>query len=220
MISLHRFKHHVRARPRLITATITGLICFILLPAKFSLLTRGIISWNLLAWVYLIFLWVLMLQANPKHIRRIACIQDESASLVLMMVCIGSVVSLLVIFFELTTAKQHTGFIQAQHIALTFSTLTASWMLVPTAFAIHYAHLFYLAPEANKPFLFPDRPSEPSYWDFIYFSFTIAVASQTADVAVCGTSVRRIVLLQSFLSFIFNISILGLFVNVSASLLS
>lgn len=68
--------------------------------------------------------------------------------------------------------------------------------------------------------IFPEKPAEPGYWDFIYFSFTIAVAAQTADVATGTTDMRQITLLQSVISFVFNLAILGLSVNVGAGLLS
>lgn len=214
------FKHYLHARPRLAFATLAGLICFALLPRELSTLSRGVLSWNVLAWIYLISLWWLMLHADPMRIRQIARIQDESASTVLMMVSLASVMSLVVIFLELSTTKQLSGLIKIRHIGLTASTLIASWLLVPTAFALHYAHLFYRSNTPKKPLLFPEQLDEPGYWDFLYFSFTIGVASQTADVAVGNTQVRRIVLLQSILSFIFNMSILGLSINVGASLLT
>ena len=69
------------------------------------------------------------------------------------------------------------------------------------------------------PLLFPAiSPSRP-YLDFAYFSFTIAVASQTADVAVGAAEVRKIALVQSVISFVFNMLILGLSINVGAGLL-
>ena len=64
---------------------------------------------------------------------------------------------------------------------------------------------------------FPDREPEPNYWDFLYFSFTIAVAAQTSDVAVLSRPARKAVLAQSVLSFFFNAAILGLSVNIAAS---
>ena len=207
-------------RPRLFMAVLAGLICFLLLPAQLSLLSRGVISWNVLAWFYLLTLWGLMLRANPQHIVKIARQQDESALTVLILVCIASVASLLAIILEISTAKQLLGVAKTFYIGLTFSTLVASWLLLPTAFAMHYAHIFYLSATRAKPVLFPDAPNEPLYWDFLYFSFTIAVASQTADVAIGSPKVRRIVLLQSVLSFLFNMSILGLSINVGASLLA
>ena len=68
--------------------------------------------------------------------------------------------------------------------------------------------------------IFPEKPGEPVYWDFLYYSFTIAVASQTADVATGSTDMRQITLLHSVISFVFNLAILGLSVNVGAGLLS
>ncbi|MDW5418235.1 DUF1345 domain-containing protein [Iodobacter sp. CM08] len=208
-----------QTRPRLILAVLAGLICFVFLPKELSALSRGIVSWNVLAWFYLMTLWWLMLRADPQHIRKIARIQDESAFLVLILVCVGSIVSLLAILLEISSVNQLRSLEKTFSIALTFFTLAASWLLLPTAFALHYAHIFYLSGVGAKPLLFPDHPPEPSYWDFLYFSFTIAVASQTADVAIASPKVRQIALLQSVLSFLFNMSILGLSINVGAGLL-
>ena len=92
--------------------------------------------------------------------------------------------------------------------------------MLATLFAVHYAHDYYCAPADGKPLRFPDDIEKPTYWDFLYFSFTIAVASQTADIAVMSSDARRLVLLQSVLSFLFNTSILGLKINIAAGLLS
>ena len=59
---------------------------------------------------------------------------------------------------------------------------------------------------------------EPDYSDFLYFSFTIAVATQTADVAITNRSVRRLVLAQSVLSFVFNTAIVAFTINMATSL--
>ncbi|EEQ00077.1 DUF1345 domain-containing membrane protein [Yersinia ruckeri] len=83
--------------------------------------------------------------------------------------------------------------------------------------------LFYLnqpTPEKVLPLIFPDQIAKPTYWDFLYFAFTIGVASQTADVSIGSPDVRRVVLFQSVLSFIFNMTILGLSINVGAGLLN
>lgn len=68
-------------------------------------------------------------------------------------------------------------------------------------------------------FAFPSA-LEPNYWDFLYFSFTIALTSQTSDVALRSRSIRKAGLAQSVLSFYFNIAVLELCVNVAAGLIS
>ena len=58
----------------------------------------------------------------------------------------------------------------------------------------------------------------PNYWDFLYFSFTIGVAVQTADVGVATRDIRKIVLAQSLIGFVFNTAILGFSINIAAGL--
>ncbi len=215
-------KHYWQVRPRLLISVAAGVLCTLLLPAQLSWLQRLMMGWNVLAWLYLLFLWRLMLNSTPQHTRQIARKQDESASQVLALVSLGCVVSILAILFELGTAKQVNNSLRTLHLALTGATLVVSWLLLPTAFTMHYAHLFYRQrPHTTVlPLLFPGKLTDPGYWDFAYFSFTIAVASQTADVAVGTADVRKITLLQSVISFVFNILILGLSINVGAGLLS
>jgi uncharacterized membrane protein len=57
------------------------------------------------------------------------------------------------------------------------------------------------------------------FWDFAYFSFTIAAACQTADVATEHADIRRVVIGQTLISFLFNASILGFAINVTAGLI-
>ncbi len=94
-----------------------------------------------------------------------------------------------------------------------------AWFLIPTIFTQHYARLYYDTDAPETPLLFPDHSLTPNYWDFLYFSFTIAVASQTSDVVLRSRPIRRAALAQSVLSFYFNVAVLGLCVNIAAGLL-
>ena len=57
---------------------------------------------------------------------------------------------------------------------------------------------------------------EPDHTDFLYLSFTIAVTAQTSDVAISTRAMRRLVLFQSVLSFLFNTTILAFAINAAA----
>lgn len=220
MLLFHPVRHYFTARPRLLISIAAGVLCYWCLPAQFTTLLRLMVSWNALAWLYLLFLWWEMMRAGPEDMHAIALRQDESASTVLMLVTLTCMVSVLVILLELSTVKHLAGADKAWHLVLTGVTLLVSWALLPTAFAMHYAHLFYRDRDAHEiPLLFPDKRQKPLYWDFLYFSFTIAVASQTADVATGTTEARKAALLQSVISFLFNLAILGLSINVGAGLL-
>ena len=223
-MSLFPLKHYIHNRPRLLSAITAGVACYCalpLFPAHLSVFERLMVSWNVLAWLYLISIWVQMMTAKPERIREVALSQDESATQVLTLVSITCLVSMLVIFLELSTVKQLSGTAKSFHLILTVTTLIVSWSLLPTAFSMHYAHLYYRrGAGSQKALIFPDKIEKPEYWDFLYFSFTLAVACQTADVATGNTEVRRITLIQSVLAFVFNLAVLGLSVNVAAGLMS
>jgi len=209
------------SRLRLLLSFTAGLVCYFLLSDRLGEMQRLLIGWNVWAWLYLCTLWFRMLQTDATGIRRIAQQQDQSAALVLGIVIVACVVSMVAILSELPTLKTLNGTPRLMHLLLTAMTLVASWAMLPTAFAMHYAHQHYLYRDGDTaPLMFPEKKANPGYWDFLYFSFTLAVASQTADVATGTTAMRRLVLLQSVISFLFNLAILGLSVNVGAGLLN
>ena len=127
--------------------------------------------------------------------------------------------SMVAISSELASLRTMPANERGLHYAFVVVTLVGSWFLVGTLFCFHYAHLYYNARGRQRPLAFPGGETQPDYWDFLYFSFTIAVAAQTSDVAVQSPGMRKLVLGQSVLSFFFNLLILGLFVNMAASLM-
>lgn len=215
--------HLFKTRPHLGLSVLIGW-CVFFVAGFFTLtqapLTRALLAWDAASWFYVLSLWSLMLRAPVERIRHIARVQDQSATAVLTLVCVAACMSFLSIFLELATARHYQGGMQWLHYGLTLATLLGTWFLVPTAFAMHYAHLFYGAKPDAKPLNFPEPLDEPDYLDFLYFSFTLALTSQTSDIAIASRAVRRVALLQSILSFFFNIAVLGLSINIGASLVS
>jgi uncharacterized membrane protein len=144
--------------------------------------------------------------------------EDKSAVVILAIMSVAAIVSLAAIVLELSTVKELTFSSRIAHYAFTGITVLGSWCLVATLFTYHYARLFYRSPIERRALRFPDNEENLDYWDFLYFSFTVAVAAQTSDVSVMTRSMRKTVLAQSILSFLFNVAILGLTINIAASL--
>jgi uncharacterized membrane protein len=212
--------HFFRYRRRLWIAALIGIIVACLIPTPLHLLTRVLFGWNLAAWLYMISVWIMMARADGEVVKRIAMREDESTLMVLSVVSLAAILSIVAIVFELGTSKGAHGGPDASHFVFTGATVVASWFLIPTLFTLHYAELFYNSDQKNRALQFPDRDVEPDYWDFLYFSFTIAVASQTSDIALASREMRRAGLAQSVLAFYFNASILALSINIAASALS
>ena len=188
-------------RPRLLASFALGAVAAAVVPVH-GWLVRLLLGWDIAVWAYLILITAMMLRADPLRIRAVARREDERASAVLAVICLGVVASMVAIAFELATAKS-AGHAQTSHYVFTGITVLGAWFMVPMMFTVHYAHLYYRAPH-EPPLRFPDEQLEPDYWDFLYFSFTIAVASQTADISIRSRAMRRAVLGQSLLSLFLN----------------
>jgi uncharacterized membrane protein len=212
----HRF---FRNRPRLTISALLGIIVAALFPYPLTWITRALVAWNFAVWCYLILMAWLMVRADHARVAKIAQQEDKSGVAVLSIMSVASMISLAAIVLELASAKDASSGLKLAHYVLTAATVFGSWCLLGTLFTFHYARMFYTSPADKRPLKFPDDEINPNYWDFLYFSFTIAVAVQTSDVAVMSRSLRKTVLAQSILNFLFNVAIVGLSINIAASLL-
>jgi uncharacterized membrane protein len=204
--------------PRLWISVAVGCVIYFLLPAQWSTLSRVLVCWNcgVTLFLGLIFVWMTRLTAEQICLRYIE--EDESAPFIVAAVTMAALLSLIAIVEPLASLKQTGGVERVAHFALAAFTLANSWILVPTMFTTHYADMFYSAKEQDRPLRFPET-SMPVFWDFAYFSFTIAAACQTADVATLNAGVRKAVIAHTVISFLFNASILGFAINVTAGLI-
>jgi uncharacterized membrane protein len=211
---------HLRAHPHLAVAALLGIISGLLAPGAQGAIGRILLGWNVGVWIYLAWTGWTMARSDAAHLKRIALAQAEGARTVLIVVALAALASLGAIILELAGAKAAGPGHALPHVLLTLSTIVGSWLLMPTLFSLNYASLYHAGPGDEGGLKFPDTDAafEPDYSDFLYFSFTIAVASQTADVAVTNRATRRLVLMQALLSFVFNTTILAFTINIAAGL--
>lgn len=210
----------VRSRPYLLAAVVLGIAAALLWPGEHSGLHRALIGWNTGTWAYLVTMAWTMFHADHSRVRAIAERQDESGGVVLGAVIVGAMFSVYAIVTELSNMKQVSQHQAALHYAFTALTVIGSWLLVGVMYCYHYAHLYYTANKNTLPLKFPEGHVQPNYWDFLYFSFTLSIAVQTSDVQIMNRAMRKLVLGHCLLSFFFNLVILGLSVNIAASLVN
>jgi uncharacterized membrane protein len=206
-----------RTHPRLSCAAVLGLAVGILAPAD-SIISKILYGWNAGVWTYLLLMLWLTVRAKAPDVKRIAEIEDENAGLVLLVVCIAAIASLATITFELAGSRDLATTPRLLHYGFTALTVIGSWLLIGMIFSVHYARLYYTWDGKEPALRFAEGLETPNYWDFLYFSFTISVAVQTSDVGVATRSLRKIVLAQSLIGFLFNTAILGFSINIAAGL--
>jgi len=194
-------------------------VSFFFVPAGLSLITRMLTSWNCGVTFFLVTIYLWMTRMTPEQISAHYIEEDPSAPVILVVATAAALLSVVAIVEPLAALRHggHGG--QLVRFALAPITLINSWLLVPTMFTMHYADMFYSAPAKARPLAFP-KTEMPAFWDFAYFSFTIAAACQTADVATTHVSIRRVVTFHEIVSFAFNVAILGFAINITAGLMA
>lgn len=207
-----------RFHPRFWISILAGVAAWFCAPAHWSAISRVLLSWNCGVVLFLILIYSWMTHLSAERIRSRYTEEDESGVMILTIVVIAALFSVVAIVQPLATLKLVSGPERMGHMALAGFTLVASWLLVPTMFTTHYAHLYYSADDEDRPLAFPNTPM-PAFWDFAYFSFTIAAACQTSDVSTSTAAVRKVVIAQTLVSFFFNASIIGFAINVTAGLI-
>jgi uncharacterized membrane protein len=212
----------LRARPRLVIATLVGLAVGLLLPRDWVTysVTRWLVGWNTLTLLYLVLATIMMSRSTGHQMCRRAGMQDDGQLVILVMVAAAAIASLAAIGGELSVVKDIHGPTKTGHIALTGLTVMSSWAFIQISFALHYAHDYYASVDRGRDpgIRFPDEEKEPTYGDFFYFSAIIGTSGQTADVAFSNKRMRRIGSLHCILAYAFNTVVLALLINIGASL--
>lgn len=208
----------LRARARTVIAVAAMVVVFFGTGMMPNTAARFLLAWNAGALLWIVLCVGVMFEADVQRMRRRAEEQDEGAVIILIVSCAAAIFTLVAIAFLLSGMEDKSNAEKIFHLALAGCTVLSSWFFVHLAFAFHYAHEYYRG-DSRQGMLFPGPDNRPDYWDFAYFAANMGAASQTSDVQITSSRLRRLVLAHTILSFFFNTTILALGVNVAAGLL-
>jgi uncharacterized membrane protein len=215
-----RFGRFLVARRRLLVAIVAGIALAMVLPATARLSTRFLLGWNLTAFIYVSFAFLMIVRSTVETCRARAALYDENDWVIMGLVVGSAAASFAAIFAELAAIKSGAAPV-AISLVMAGVTVMLAWTFTHIIFTLHYANLYYRPHKGGVPggLDFPgDEP--PDYRDFLYYSFVIGCAAQTADVATTSREMRLVSLVHGIIAFAFNTAILALMINVGASLLS
>lgn len=213
---MHKFTFgHIR----LWISLLVGMATFFAVPHSWSLISRELVAYNCAVVLFLVLIYTWMLRLSWTQICDQFIEEDETAPFILAACILAALASQVAIVALLSHLSATSGIERPAHEALAALTVVNSWILVATMFTLHYADQFYSVIGGQPPLAFP-ATTHPVFWDFVYFSFTIAAACQTSDVATTNVAIRKVVAIHSVISFLFNAAILGFAINVTAGLLS
>jgi uncharacterized membrane protein len=171
-------------------------------------------GWDAFAAVELAVAWTAIARCDAAATRGRAAAEDPGRSTMYALVVLASGSSLLGAVVLERQARAIAPSAEASLVALCLATTLLSWVLTHTMFALRYAHLYYR--EGHAPGGGAEFPGEaaPAYVDFAYLAFTVGMCFQTSDVSISGPRIRREVLLQAALAFLYNTAVLAFVLNL------
>jgi uncharacterized membrane protein len=203
------------ARAKLLVCTaaglITGTVAALFGPGR----DAPLIGWGTLAAAFCVWVWSTVWRMDAATTSAHA--QNESpgrelADLVLLGASIASLIAVGLVLFGAGGQNGATKYVQA---ALAVVSVTVSWVLVHTVFALKYARLYYSDPVGGIDF---NEDDKPQYSDFAYLAFTIGMTFQVSDTNLRTKTIRRAALGHSLVSFPLGTVIIATTVNLVAGL--
>ena len=207
----------IRSRPRLFIGAGVAIVVAAAAPTGWWMTTRLLVAWDVGVVFYLAAVSQLLATGGVDYLRARAASEDEGRFGILVLTALAALTSLgaIVALLGNTPAGQR----DSMQLALAIVTILLSWAFIHVIFAVHYANEYYGGERRKLTAMMFPKDSEPDYWDLLYFSFVIGMTSQVSDVAVASKLVRRTVLAHGIVSFLFNVTLLALVVNIAASVI-
>lgn len=204
------------ARQRIATASGLGIIVGVTVGFFALWQAATLIGWDAAAVFYLATTWWTIGRLDAEGTERSAVRQDPSVAASEPVLIVAAIACLGGVGLALVRAGQLGGDTKAYLIVLAVASVVASWATVHTIFTLRYARLYYAGQNGGIDF---NEKAPPSYVDFAYVAFTIGMTFQVSDTDLETHQVRRLALRHALLSYLFGAVIIGMTINVVASLL-
>lgn len=165
----------------------------------------------------LVVIWVLVVTwpMSGESTREHAQQEDPGRKIARTINLLGSVASLagvvIVVVQSRSADEAHRGWLAA----IVVMAVVASWFLIQIDAMLRYARIYYS--DSERPIDF-NQEDLPAYADFAYFAFGLGLTYQVADTNVRTTEVRRLVVVQSLIAYLFGAVILATVINLISSL--
>jgi uncharacterized membrane protein len=196
----------------LLGGAVAGAVASLLTPISASIL----LGWDVAVLIYLAWTWGAVQGLDPEVTAQLANREDPSTPVADLVVIGAGTAMLAAVGFALAKAGEATGGMKAYLVTLGLVSVVLSWAVVHTVFALKYARAYYSDPAGGIAF---NEDEPPNYIDFAYYAFTIGMTFQVADTNITSRAVRRTTLHHALLSYLFGSVLLGLVINVVATLL-
>jgi uncharacterized membrane protein len=189
-----------------------GVIAAVFLPWQ----AAALLGWDGAAILFATRVWATVLRMSSTQCADHAIREDPSRAVADSVVLVAAVANLASVGLILVKAASAMGGTKAYLLTIGVVSVVLAWGVVHTIFTLRYARIYYSGPDGGVDF---NEKAAPDYADFAYLAFTIGMTFQVSDTDLTSKAMRRTALRHALISYLFGAVIIGLIINVVASLL-
>lgn len=175
-----------------------------------------LLGWDVAALLYLLRVWSRVLPMGANECSADAVREDPSRAVADSVILLAAIAELASVGLILVKVANAHGGMKAFLLTIGVLSVVFAWGAVHTMFTLRYARIYYTSPDGGVDF---NEKSPPDYIDFAYLAFTIGMTFQVSDTDLTAKAIRRTALRHTLISYLFGAVIIGLVINVVASLL-
>jgi uncharacterized membrane protein len=201
---------------RLLLSLLIGLISGVI--GAFFLPWQGaaLAGWDVASALYILRVWIRVLPMSASECSKDAIREDPSLALSDSVIVSAAIAELASVGLILVKAASSHGGMKALLLTIGVLSVVLAWGAVHTMYTLRYGRLFYTGSAGGVDF---NMKESPDYSDFAYLAFTIGMTFQVSDTNLTSRAIRRMALRHALISYLFGAVIIGLVINVVASLL-
>jgi uncharacterized membrane protein len=174
-----------------------------------------IIGWDIICTAFLVATGHIITRADGPKTEMLARREDETRATATVLVLSACVISIAAVAVTLAMAGREDDRLKVLLIGVATLTLVLSWVVMNVVFTLRYADLYF---RLGHPVIDFGDEEIPSYREFAYLAFTIGMTYQVSDTNLRHPQVRRTVLWQALLSYVFGVVIVASAINLIGGL--
>jgi uncharacterized membrane protein len=204
-----------RVRTRAVVAIVAGVLVAAATAPLLGIVGGLLAGWATLGIVSVAWVLLVIWRMDATQTRTHATAEDPGRRLARLVAILGSIASLGAVAVVIIQARHAPPLLSGLLAGVAVLSVAASWALIQTDYLLRYAHLYYTEPVGGIDF---NQDEPPRYTDFVYVSVGLGMTYQVADTDVRDNGIRRIVIAQTLLAYLFGAIILATIINLVTSL--
>lgn len=204
-----------RLRLRWLVALILGAAAGAGATTQLGIAAGLLAGWAVLALVSAGWTLVTVWPMDAAQTRAHAAEEDPGRKVARAIAIVGSVASLAAVLVVMFQGRQASGVDTLLLAGTALLSVVASWLQIQTDYMLRYAAMYYIDGAGGIDF---NQQADPEYTDFAYFSVGLGMTYQVSDTNVTRNAVRRVVIAQTVLGYLFGTGIVATVINLVTSL--